>query len=327
MPEPETSPPSLLEGEIDARTRSGQDHFVAPPEDIEVGGAGLDDSAPPTSVWRDAGKQLRRNPIFVIAALLIVFVLLVAAWPELFTSQDPRYCSGDFSMKPPSRDHIFGFDKQGCDIYARTVYGARASVVTGIGATLLFVLIGGTLGAVTGYYGGLLDSVVSRIAEVFYALPLMLAAIVMMQLLTTRTVWTVMLTLASFSWPQAARIARSAVIQSKSSEYVTAAKALGVSRFRTLIRHVLPNSTGPLIVVSTISLGVFIVTEATLSYLGVGLSREIVSWGSDISVDQKEIRTSAILFYPATALALTVLSFIMLGDAVRDALDPKARKR
>ncbi|MGW4244844.1 ABC transporter permease [Nocardia sp. NPDC004722] len=308
--------------------RPGQEHFVAPPDEVEVLATDrVTETAAPTSVWREAWHQLRRNPIFVIAALLIAFILLVAIWPKLFSSVDPRYCSGDFSMHGPSSGHPFGFDKQGCDIYARTVYGARASVETGLGATLLFVLIGGTLGALAGYYGGLLDAVISRIAEIFYALPLTLAAIVLMQLLHTRTVWTVMITLASFSWPQAARIARGAVIESRNSEYVTAAKALGVSRFRTLIRHVLPNSAGPLIVVSTISLGVFIVTEATLSYLGVGLSRQIVSWGSDIASDQKEIRTSGILFYPATALALTVLSFIMLGDAVRDALDPKARKR
>lgn len=308
--------------------RPGQEHFVAPPDEVEVLATDrLDETTAPTSVWRDAWKQLRRNPIFVIAAVLILIVLLVVVWPGLFTDQDPRYCSGDFSMDPPGGGHPFGFDKQGCDIFARTVHGARASVITGVGATVLFVLIGGVLGSLAGYYGGLFDSVVSRIAEIFFALPLMLAAIVIMQLLESRTVFTVMLILASFTWPQAARIARGAVIQAKNSEYVTAATALGVSRFRILLRHVLPNAAGPLIVITTIWLGVFIVTEATLSYLGVGLSRTIVSWGSDIAADQKEIRTSAILFYPATALALTVLSFIMLGDAVRDALDPKARKR
>ncbi|WP_024800973.1 ABC transporter permease [Nocardia sp. BMG51109] len=308
--------------------RPGQDHFVAPPDEVEVLDTDrLDETTAPVGVWRDAWRRLRRNPLFVVSALLIVFVLLVVVWPGLFTDQDPRYCNGDFSMAPPTGGHPFGFDKQGCDIYARTVHGARASVVTGVGATVLFVLFGGVLGSLAGYFGGLLDSVISRVAEIFYALPLMLAAIVIMQLLESRTVFTVMLILASFTWPQAARIARGAVIQAKNSEYVTAAKALGVSQFRILLRHVLPNSAGPLIVLTTIWLGVFIVTEATLSYLGVGLSRTIVSWGSDIAADQKQIRTSAILFYPATALALTVLSFIMLGDAVRDALDPKARKR
>ncbi|GAB4582569.1 ABC transporter permease [Nocardia sp. IFM 10818] len=308
--------------------RPGQEHFVAPPDEVEVLATDrLDETAPPTSVWREAWKQLRRNPIFIAAALLIALVLLIVAWPSLFTGQDPRFCSGDFSMDPPGGGHPFGYDKQGCDIYARTIYGARASVICGVGATILFVLIGGTLGAVAGYVGGLLDSLMSRLAEIVYALPLMLIAIALMTVLETRTIWTVMIILASFSWPQAQRIARGSVIQAKNSEYVTAAKALGVSSFRTLVRHVLPNAAGPLIVVSTISLGVFIVTEATLSYLGVGLSRDVVSWGADIAANQKEIRTSAILFYPATALALTVLSFIMLGDAMRDALDPKARKR
>ncbi|MEU7766342.1 ABC transporter permease [Nocardia sp. NPDC049190] len=308
--------------------RGGQRHFVAPPDEVEVLATDVVvDSGVPTSIWRDAWRQLRRNPIFVVAALLIAFVLIVVIWPGLFTDQDPRYCNGDFSMDPRGAGHPFGFDKQGCDIYARTVYGARASVLAGVGATALFLLVGGTLGALAGFYGGLLDSIVSRVAEVFYAIPLMLAAIVLMQLLDSRTIWTVIVILASFTWPQAARIARSAVIQAKNSDYVTAAQALGVSRIQTLLRHVLPNAAGPLIVVTTLWLGVFIVTEATLSYLGVGLPRTVVSWGADIASGQKEIRTSAILFYPATALALTVLSFIMLGDAVRDALDPKARKR
>ncbi|MEU2036763.1 ABC transporter permease [Nocardia amamiensis] len=308
--------------------RRGQEHFVAPPDEVEVLATdAVVDSGAPTSIWRDAWRQLRRNPIFIAAAVLIVFVLIVVIWPGWFTGQDPRYCNGDFSMDPRSAGHPFGFDKQGCDIYARTIYGARASVLAGVGATMLFVLIGGTLGALSGFYGGPLDSLVSRVAEIFYAIPLMLAAIVIMQLLDARTIWTVIVILASFTWPQAARIARSAVIQAKNSDYVTAAQALGVSRLQTLLRHVLPNAAGPLIVVTTLWLGVFIVTEATLSYLGVGLPRTVVSWGADIATGQKEIRTSAILFYPATALALTVLSFIMLGDAVRDALDPKARKR
>ncbi|GAA5047961.1 ABC transporter permease [Nocardia callitridis] len=317
-----------LDKNREKQPRGGQQHFVAPPEEVDV--VAIDqvvDTGTPTSIWRDAWRQLRRNPIFVIAVLLILFVLVVVFWPGLFTSQDPRFCSGDFSMRSSGAGHPFGFDKQGCDIYARTVYGARASVITGVGATLVFVLVGGLLGALAGFYGGILDSIVSRVGEIFYAIPLMLAAIVIMQLLDTRTVWTVVLILASFTWPQAARIARSAVIQAKNSDYVTAAEALGVSKIGTLLRHVLPNAAGPLIVVTTLWLGVFIVTEATLSYLGVGLPRTVVSWGSDIASGQKEIRTAPILFYPATALAVTVLSFIMLGDAVRDALDPKARKR
>lgn len=307
--------------------RPGQEYFVAPVDDEPVVTDRLDLPGGPTSIWRDAWRRLRRNPVFLVAVVLIALVLLVAAWPQLFTDQDPRFCDGAVVMDPPTAGHPFGFDRQGCDIYARTVYGARASVLTGIGATLLFVLVGGTLGALAGYFGGALDSVVSRLAEIFYAIPLMLGAIVLMQLLTDRTVWTVVLILAAFTWPQAARIARAAVLEARQSEYVTAAEALGVTRLGVLVRHVLPNAAGPLVVVSTLWLGVFVVTEATLSYLGVGLPRTIVSWGGDIATGQREIRISGILFYPATALALTVLSFIMLGDAVRDALDPRARAR
>lgn len=305
-----------------------QRHFVAPPDEVEVLATDrVTDTGTPTSIWGDAWRRLRRNPVFLVAVVLIALVLLVVVWPSLFTGQDPRLCLGEYGMDTPRSGHPFGFDKQGCDIYARTIYGARASVSVGVGAALLFLLVGGVLGALAGFFGGVLDAIVSRVAEVFFAIPMVLAAIVLLQLLRPATVTTVILILVAFTWPQAARIARGAVIEAKNSEYVTAAEALGVSRLGTLGRHVLPNAAGPLIVVATLWLGVFIVTEATLSYLGVGLPPEIVSWGTDIARAKSEIRTSPILFYPATALAVTVLSFIMLGDAVRDALDPKERTR
>ncbi|MBH0781366.1 ABC transporter permease [Nocardia bovistercoris] len=316
-------------GDRFAKPRPRQERYVAPPDEVEVLATdGVRESGAPLSLWRDAWRRLRRNPLFVIAALLIVFVLVVVIWPSLFTDQDPRYCNGDFSMHPREPGHPFGFDRQGCDIYARTVHGARASVLCGLGATTLFLLVGGVLGALAGFYGGVLDSIISRIAEIFFAIPMILAAIVIMQLLDQRTIWTVILILVAFTWPQAARIARGAVIEAKNSEYVKAATALGVSRGRILLRHVLPNAASPLIVVTTIGLGAFIVAEATLSYLGVGLPRTIVSWGSDINTNQVQLRGgSPILFYPATALALTVLSFILLGDALRDALDPRTKRR
>lgn len=311
------------------RARPGQQRWVAPADEIEVDAVDrVRVAGTPRGFWGEAWHGLRRNPLFLVSVAMIVLVLLLALFPGLFTDQDPRYCVVDNSLLPPSAQHWFGFDLQGCDIYARTVYGARASVLTGVGASLLFVTIGATLGALAGFYGGLLDSIISRIAEIVYAIPLMLAAIVVMQLSERRTITLVIVILAGFTWPQVARIARGAVIAAKNSEYVLAARALGVSRFRTLLRHVVPNSLGPVIVVTTIWLGVFIVTEATLSFLGVGLPPTEVSWGADIATGQQQLRGgSLILFYPATALALTVLSFIMLGDALSDALDPKSRRR
>lgn len=270
-------------------------------------------------------RALRRRPKFLIAAVLIVLIVLVAAFPALFTTADPGYADPNQSLLAPSGAHWFGTDLQGHDIYARTIYGARASITVGVGATLAVFVVGGALGALAGFYGGWIDAVISRIADVFFAIPLLLAVIVLMQVMHHRTLWTVIGILALFGWPQVARIARSAVITVRGSDYVLAAKALGRSRFGILVHHVLPNAIGPVIAVATIASGAFIVTEATLSYLGVGLPPSVVSWGGDISVDQIRLRAgSPILFYPAGALAITVLAFMMMGDVLRDTLDPAA---
>lgn len=271
---------------------------------------------------------MRSRPQFFIAAALIALVVLVAAAPGLFTSIDPHYADPNQSLLGPSAQHWFGTDLQGHDVYARTVYGARASVTVGLGAMIAAVLVGGTLGALAGFYGGWVDAVVSRCADIFFGIPLLLAAIVLMQVMHHRTVWTVIAILAAFGWPQIARIARGSVIAVRESDYVLAAKAMGLSRFRILVRHAVPNAGGPVIVVATIALGAFIVTEATLSYLGVGLPPSVVSWGGDINLAQARLRAgSPVLFYPAGALALTVLAFMLMGDALRDALDPGSRGR
>ncbi|MGB6208572.1 ABC transporter permease [Mycobacterium sp.] len=279
-----------------------------------------------TGFWRDTWCGLRRRPKFVVAATLIVFFLVLAIFPTLFTSVNPSYADPYQSLLAPSATHWFGTDLQGHDIYARTVYGARASITVGVGATLLVFVVGGALGALAGFYGGWIDVVVSRVADVFFGIPLLLAAIVLMQVMHHRTVWTVITILALFGWPQVARIARGAVLAVRGSDYVLAAKALGLNRFGILIRHVVPNALGPVIAVAAISLGLFIVTEATLSYLGVGLPPSVVSWGGDISMAQTRLRAgSPILFYPAGALALTVLAFLMMGDVLRDVLDSTSR--
>ncbi|OBH58790.1 peptide ABC transporter permease [Mycobacterium colombiense] len=278
--------------------------------------------------WGETWRKLHRRPKFVIAAALILLILLVALFPAWFTHADPGYADPAQSLRSPSAAHWFGTDLQGHDIYARTICGARASVTVGLGATLLVFVVGGVLGAFAGFYGGWLDAVISRVTDIFFGLPLLLAAIVLMQVLHHRTVWTVIAILALFGWPQIARIARGAVLEVRGSDYVLAAKALGMSRFQTLLRHALPNAVGPVIAMSTIALGAFIVTEATLSYLGVGLPSSVVSWGGDINLAQTRLRAgSPILFYPAGALAMTVLAFMMMGDALRDALDPASRAR
>lgn len=310
--------------------RPGQEHFFAQLDNTELDEIDtLDEGAPATSLWADAWRSLRRRPLFWISSALILFILTVAAFPSLFTSVDPGFCELKNSLADPRPGHVFGFDRQGCDIYSRVIYGARPSVMVGVLTTILVVIIGSIVGAIAGYLGGWVDALFSRITDVFFAIPLVLAAIVIMQVFQkNRGVLTVVAVLAIFGWPQIARITRGSVMSVKNFDFVTAAEALGVSRIRTLVRHIMPNSAAPIIVTATVSLGVFIVAEATLSFLGIGLPPSVISWGGDIAQAQTSLRAQPmVLFYPAGGLALTVLSFIVMGDVVRDALDPKARTR
>lgn len=310
--------------------RPGQDHFIADTDETGLGAVdAVADESAPSSMWGEAWRHLRRRPLFWVSALLILVAVLMAVVPQLFTSVDPRACTLSNSLGGPQAGHPFGFDRQGCDIYSRTIYGARASVSVGLLTTALVVVIGTFIGAIAGYFGGILDTLLSRVTDIFFAIPLVLAAIVVMQMFKDhRTIITVVLVLGLFGWTNIARITRGAVMGVKNEEYVTAARALGASRFKILASHIMPNAAAPIIVYATVAFGTFIVAEATLSFLGIGLPPSIVSWGGDISAAQASLRTAPmVLFYPAMALALTVLSFIMLGDVVRDALDPKARKR
>lgn len=212
-------------------------------------------------------------------------------------------------------------------MYTRVVYGTRTSLSVGVLSTLLVVIVGTLIGAVAGFFGGWIDAVLSRITDIFFALPMLLGAIVVLQMFkTSKSIWKIVLVLTLFGWVGVCRIARSAVLESKNLEFNTASTALGSTPARNLFRHILPNSLAPIIVIATTSLASYIVAEATLSFLGVGLPTTTVSWGGDISSAQTNLQTDPmVLFYPSAALAITVLAFIMMGDAVKDALDPKSR--
>ncbi len=307
-----------------------QEHFVASPEDTPVAPIDkLDETQKARSTWADAWDSMRRRPAFWISSVLILLILVIAIFPTLFTQVAPNMdCLLANSNGGPVAGHPFGFTRQGCDVYARIIHGTQASLTVGLLATLLVTLFGVIVGSLAGFYGGLLDSFVSRVGDIFFAIPTVLGAIVLMSVLPERTPLTVALVLSVFAWPQIARIMRGAVLSARNSDYVMASTALGVSNFKILLRHVIPNSIAPVIVIATVSLGTFIVAEATLSFLGIGLPPDVMSWGNDIGQARTSIRTSPqILLLPAAALSITVLSFLMLGDVVRDALDPAARAR
>jgi oligopeptide transport system permease protein len=285
------------------------------------------------SLASDAWRQLKGNPIFWVSVSLITLFVVMALVPLLFTNVDPGAAVLKEARAEPGADAWFGRDIQGYDIYSRTVYGARASILVGVFSTLATVVIGLVMGVLAGYYGGFLDTLVSRVTDIFFAIPLLLGGILFMSTFPNDqntpflvVAGKVVLVLSVFGWPSIARLMRSSVLQVKPNDYVQAARALGASPWRIIRSHVMPNALAPVIVVSTINLGVFITAEATLSFLGIGLTPPAVSWGVAISDALVAVRTYPhILLFPSLFLSLAVLAFIMLGDAVRDAFDPKSR--
>ena len=299
--------------------------------------AGLPESAKqqkPRGLLGDAWIDLRRKPLFWISATIIVVFLVMAAFPWLFTSGDAVNGTLERSRVEPSSAAWFGYDVQGRDVYARVIYGARASIVVAVVSTVLTLLVGGTMGIIAGYRGGWVDALLSRVADIFFGLPFVLGSIVILTTFngsgTDNGEWTIMglviLSLSVLSWPVVMRLMRSSVLATKEADYIVAARALGASTGRIILKHLLPNCLAPLLVYGTIMVGSFIGAEATLSFLGIGLKSPVVSWGIMISEAQNYIRVSPfLLFFPAAFLVAAVLSFVMLGEAVREALDPKLR--
>jgi len=260
----------------------------------------------------------------------VVLVAAMAVAPGLFAANDPRDCVLSRQHAGPSGGAIFGYDFQGCDTFARAVYGARASLLVGALSALITGVIALVVGMLAGYFGGWIDAVLSRVIDIVLGIPLLLAAIVLLKRVSTSgdtvRLFAVILVLALLGWTTAARVVRSSVITAREQDYVAAARMLGAGNGRIMWRHILPNALAPAIVVLTIALGSFIAAEATLSFLGIGLKAPTISWGIDIDAGRVHMRESATpLIVPSTFLALTVLAFIMLGDAIRDAFDPKLR--
>lgn len=279
-----------------------------------------------SSLWGDAWGELRRSPLFVISALMLLTLVVMAIAPGLFTNVDPRVCNLSDSLQTPSAEHWFGTDIQGCDYYARVIYGARISITVGVLVTIGSVAIAIALGLTAGFYGGWLDAVISRLVDVVFALPFLLGAIVFLNVIENRGVLQISLVLIVFSWTTMTRIMRSSVIAAKSNEYVAAARALGAGDLRIMRQHILPNSLAPVVVYATVFIGLIIAAEATLTFLGVGVQLPSISWGLQLSAAQTRILTHPhLVFFPAIFVGLTVFAFVMMGDALRDALDPKLR--
>lgn len=278
----------------------------------------------------DVRAELSRRPLFILASLIVLLALAMVIAPApfagLFGHGDPHLCHLADSDVGPASGHPFGFDVQGCDLYANVIYGARPTVTTGLLVTASSFVLAVVLGSAAGYLGGLVDTVIGRLADVFFGFPFLLGALVILTVIPDRNVLTVSLVLVIFGWPVLTRLMRSTVLDQARRDYVTAARSLGASNLRIVRRHILPNALAPVIVYAAITVGAVMVAEATLTFIGVGLQAPAISWGLQLASAQHQfLQQPRLLIFPGLFLGVTVLGFIALGDTLRDALDPRLR--
>jgi peptide/nickel transport system permease protein len=281
----------------------------------------------------DAWRRLRKNKLALVGLVWIIFIILVAATADLWVPQtlgNPTFIDtskvSQLSLNPPSRAHPFGTNTLGRDIASRVIYGARVSLLVGVLAVAIMVAIGLIAGAIAAYYGGWWDAVIMRTADVFFAFPYVLFAIILIAVLG-KGFQNVFIAIGILGWPSIARVFRSSIFTVKENEYVDAARSMGASTRRILFRHIMPNSISPIIVVATMSVGGAILTEAALSFLGMGVQPPTPSWGGMLSEARSYLFSAPFLMlYPGIAILTTVLAFVLLGDGLRDALDVKMKE-
>jgi ABC-type dipeptide/oligopeptide/nickel transport system permease subunit len=287
-------------------------------------GADVADLGAVRPLRKDVWRRFRKDKAAVISLAFIVLLVLMAIFAPLIAPHGYAELTPDLRAGPGAH-HLFGTDIIGRDMFSRVVYGARVSLTIGIVASSLSLAIGILLGAVAGFFGGWLDVVVSRITDIFLAIPYIVLAIAIAAVFGGSQL-AVIIIIGTTTWMSVTRIVRASFLSLKQQEYVEAATALGFSRTRIIFRHILPNALQPIIVYGTISIAGVILTEAALSFLGVGVRDPTPAWGLMISQGKGQLVSAPhLLFFPAGALVLTVLAFVFVGDGLRDALDPKQK--
>ena len=276
--------------------------------------------------WQDVLARLVKDPLAVLGLTVIVLIVLLAVFGPMFSQYE--YDAQDFmiSNEPPSLEHWFGTDMFGRDLFVRVMYGARISLAVGFLASMISLLIGVVYGGISGFAGGKTDNFMMSIVDVIYSVPTMIYVILLM-VVVGPGLKSIFITLGISYWAPMARIVRAEVLRLKNEEFVLAARVLGASPSRILFRHLIPNALGPVLVTLQFSIPGAIFTEAFLSFVGLGVSAPMASWGvlSSDAVGSLAIYPYQ-LFFPASAISITILAFNFLGDGLRDALDPKLRK-
>lgn len=274
--------------------------------------------------WKMILNRYRRNFLVIFAALIIISLFIMGALAPQIATHSPTRQNYRKILEPPSRENWFGTDELGRDIFSRVVYGARLSFTIGILSVALGAFIGVSIGFFAGYYGGALDMIVGRLIDILLSFPGILIAMLIAVALGA-SMYSVIVAVAVYSVPTFARLARSAALSIKKRDYVLAARAIGAKEKRIILKHVLLNSFGPILVYSTLLLGSAILTAAALSFLGVGVPPPASEWGAMINTGRSHMRSAPhVVIFPGMAIFLTVLSFNIIGDVLRDVFDPKS---
>ncbi|WP_395858188.1 MULTISPECIES: ABC transporter permease [Cytobacillus] len=283
-------------------------------------------SKPSLSFWKDVFIRFRKNKLALFGLVLLGLLIFMAIFGPYMTPYD--YASNDLSNKnqPPSSEHWFGTDDLGRDVFARTWEGARISIFIGVAAAVIDLIIGVFWGGIAGYKGGRTDEGMMRFADILYGVPYLLLVILLMVVLG-QGLSTMIIAMSITGWINMSRIVRGQVLSLKNQEYVLAAKTLGANTNRIMGKHLIPNSMGPILVTMTLTIPSAIFTEAFLSFIGLGLTPPIASWGTMANDGLPAMRYYPWrLFFPATFICLTIFAFNVVGDGLRDALDPRMRK-
>ncbi|HEV2054175.1 MAG TPA: ABC transporter permease [Methylomirabilota bacterium] len=282
-------------------------------------------SAATSSLWRDAWRRLLRNKLAVGGGVTVVLLCLVAIFANVLAPQSYTKANFGSIYEFPSREFPLGTDQLGRDVLSRMIYGARVSMLVGLGSQVIVVLLGVPLGAVAGYVGGRTDILMTRFIDVMYAFPRLLFVILVMSMLGAGLM-NIFIALGLTGWVGIARQTRAQVLALKEKEFVEGARALGARGWRVLTRHILPSALTPIVVSVTFGIPEAIFTEAALSFIGVGINPPTPSWGQMVGENQQFLRSYWYLcVFPSIAIAVTMLSFTFFGDGVRDALDPKMK--
>ncbi|MCE5209827.1 MAG: ABC transporter permease [Chloroflexi bacterium] len=280
----------------------------------------------PVNPWVDKLRQMAHNKFALIGLTILVFLALIAIFAPVVAPYDPIKMDLNNSLQPPNSEHLLGTDKLGRDMLSRLIYGSRISLTIGFIVEGIALLLGVTLGAVAGYFGGIIDNIIMRIVDVVIAFPFLILAIAIVAIVGP-SLTNMMLVLGCVVWIDYARIIRGMFLSLKEEEFVVAARVIGAKDSRIIFRHVLPSTMGVIIVQATFGIASAILSASSLSYLGMGAQPPTPEWGAMLSEARPYLRTLPMMtFAPGLAIMITVLAINFVGDALRDAFDPRVLK-